>query len=291
MYLAFKPDDSTAQNNAIAAMEECLHEIRLWMIRDRLLINDDKTEFALIGTNAQLRKVSISTLRIGDAEVYPSIDPIRNLGVWIDNTFSMKPHVINTCKSALFHLHNIRRIRKYLSGDSTEKLIHIFVSSRLDYCNGLLYGLPKNLISKLQRLQNTAARIVYCMPTFCHITPLLFDLHWLPVKFRIDYKITVLLHCTAFKCLHNTAPHYLSSLLSVQMNSKHGLRSNNQFLLSRHNFKTLATIGDRAFIAAAPKLWNTLPLTIRNIDNFNLFKNKLNTFLFRQAFNDFKCLD
>ena len=97
MYLAFKPDDSTAQNNAMAAMEECLHEIRQWMIRDRLLINDDKTEFALIGTSAQLRKVSISTLRIGDAEVHPSIDPIRNLGVWIDNTFSMKPHVINTC--------------------------------------------------------------------------------------------------------------------------------------------------------------------------------------------------
>ena len=120
----------------------------------------------------------------------------------------MKPHVINTCKSSFFHLHNIRRIRKYLSRDSTEKLIHEFVSSRLDYCNGLLYGLPKSLISKLQRVQNTAARIVYCMPTFCHITPLLFDLHWLPVKFRIDYKIII----TAFKCLHNTAPHYLSSL-------------------------------------------------------------------------------
>ena len=131
MYLAFKPDDSTAQNNAMAAIEECLHEIRQWMIRDRLLINDDKTEFALIGTDAQLRKVSISTLRIGDAEVHPSIDPIRNLGVWIDNTFSMKPHVINTCKSAFFHLHNIRRIRKYLSRDSTEKLIHAFVSNRL----------------------------------------------------------------------------------------------------------------------------------------------------------------
>ena len=235
----------------------------------------------MIGTNAQLRKVSISTLRIGDAEVHPSIDPLRNLGVWVDNTFSMKPHVINTCKSAFFHLHNIRRIRKYLSRDSTEKLIHAFVSNRLDYCNGLLYGLPKNLISKLQRVQNTAARIVHCMPTFCHITPLLFDLHWLPVKFRIDYKIIV----TTFKCLFNTAPHYLSSLLSVQKNSKYGLRSNNQFLLSRPNVKTLATIDDWAFIAAAPKL------TLRNIDNFNLFKNKLKTLLFRQAFNEFKCLD
>ena len=182
MYLAFKPDDSTAQNNAMAAVEECLHEIRQWMIRDRLLINDDKTEFALIGTTAQLRKVSISTLRIGDAEVHPSIDSIRNLGVWIDNTFSMKPHAINTCKSAFFHLHIIRRIRKYLSRDSTEKLIQAFVSNRLDYCNGLLYGLPKGLISKLKRVQNTSARIVYCMPMFCHITPLILILTYIAYR-------------------------------------------------------------------------------------------------------------
>ena len=144
-------------------MEEYLHEIRKWMIRDRLLINDDTTEFVLIGTNAQLRKVSITTLRIGEAEVHPSTDPIRNLGVWIDNTFIMKPRVIKTCKSPFFHLHNIRRIRKYFSRDSTEKLIHAFVSSRLDYCSGLLHGLPKHLISKLLIVQNTAARIVYTL--------------------------------------------------------------------------------------------------------------------------------
>ena len=107
------------------------------------------------------------------------------------------------------------------------------------------------------------------------------------MKFRVDYKIIT----TTFKCLHKTLPHYLSSLLSVQKKSKYGIRSNNQFLLSSPNFKTLATIGDRVFIAAAPKLWNTLPLTLRNIDNFNLFKNKLKTLLFRQAFNEFKCLD
>ena len=128
---------------------------------------------------------------------------------------------------------------------------------------------PKQIVSTL-----TVELKSNCMPTFYRVTPLVFDLHWLPVKFRSDYKIII----TTFKCLHTTAPHYLSSLLSVQNNSKYGLRSNNQFLLSRPNFKTLATIGDRAFIAAAPKLWNTLPLTLRNIDNFNLFKNKLKTF-------------
>ena len=88
------------------------------------------------------------------------------------NTFIMKPRVIKTCKSPFFHLHNIRRIRKYFSRDSTEKLIHAFVSSRLDYCNGLLYGLPKHLISKLLIVQNAAARIVYTL--FLYIRMLFF---------------------------------------------------------------------------------------------------------------------
>ena len=117
--------------------------------------------------------------------------------------------------------------------------------------------------------QNVQAEKVYCVIILLFTFGCLFL-----VKFRIDYKIII----TTFKCLHNTAPHYLSSLLSVQKNSKYGLRSKNQFLLSRPNCKTLATIVDWAFIAAAPKLWNTLPLTLRNIDNFNLFKNKLKTF-------------
>lgn len=88
-------------------------------------------------------------LRIGDVEVYFLIDFIRNFGVWIDNMFSMKLYVINICKSVFFYLYNIRRIRKYFSRDFIEKLIYVFVLSRLDYCNGFLYGLLKNLILKL----------------------------------------------------------------------------------------------------------------------------------------------
>ena len=128
------------------------------------------------------------------------------------------------------------------------------------------------------------------MPTFCHITPVLFDLYWLPVKFRIYYNIIITMFTG--KCLHNIAPHYQSSLLSVQMNSEYGLRSNNQLLLSRPSLKRWLQLVIRHSLV--PHLncgihyhWLNC---IRQIDNFNLFKNKLKTFIFRQAFSDFKWL-
>eukprot|EP00794_Sanderia_malayensis_P015581 gene15581-17155_t len=93
LYLAFQPDDSTAQDSALEAMEACLQDIRMWMIRDRLMINDDKTEFMIIGTQAQLRKVHRNSLTIGESEVPPSDEPLRNLGVWFDDSFTMSAHI------------------------------------------------------------------------------------------------------------------------------------------------------------------------------------------------------
>jgi hypothetical protein len=129
----------------------------------------------LIGTKDQLAKVKNITLTIGESVISPSEEPIRNLGAWFDRTFNLNHHINKTCRSAFYHLHNIKRIRKYLSRESTEKLVHAFVTSYVDYCNGLLYGLPNNAIAKLQRVQNAAARILYRAPRFSHITPLLYE--------------------------------------------------------------------------------------------------------------------
>ena len=159
----------------------------------------------LIGTKAQLTKVKIDNLAVGDSKIVPSTEAIRNLGCWFDNNFTMNAHVTKTCKAGFFYLHNICRIRKFLTQEITEKLIHAFVTSRLDYCNSLLYGLPSNLLPKLQRVQNAAARLIHRAPRFCHITPLLVDLHWLDIKSRIDFKIILL----TFKAIHGQAPAYI----------------------------------------------------------------------------------
>ena len=141
IYLAFNPNDNSDQDAAIAAMEACLCDIRSWMINDKLMINDSKTEFMLIGTKAQLQKTKSATLTIGESIISPSTEPLRKLGAWFDCHFNLNFNITKTCRSLFFHLHNIRRVRKCLSIESAEKLVHAFITSRLDYCNSLLYRL------------------------------------------------------------------------------------------------------------------------------------------------------
>ena len=279
LYLAFKPDNDDSQELAIATMEACIIDLRRWMINDKLMINDDKTEFVLIGTKQQLEKVHVDKLSVGDSEITAS-NVVRNLGSWFDSNLSMASHVNKICKSSFYHLYNIVRIRKFLSQDSTKTLIHAFVTSRLDHCNALLYGLPKSYLRKLQRVQNAAARLVLRVPKFCHISPCLLELHWLPIKFRVDFKIILL----TFKAIHGLAPKYISDLINVKPISKYSLRSNNELLLKPPSQKTLPTLGDRAFAAAAPKLWNLLPNKLKDTNSINTFKKELKTYLFRLAF-------
>ena len=144
-------------------------------------MNDSKTEFMIIGTRKLLTKVNIDGLTVGESNIVP-VTSVRNLGSWFDQNLSMIPHINKICKAASFHIYNIRRIRKYLTMDATHTLVHSIVIGRLDYCNSLLYKVPAIHISKLQRIQNSAARLVFSTPRFNHITPVLFSLQWLPVS-------------------------------------------------------------------------------------------------------------
>ena len=147
LYLSFKSDDKSNLDEAISAMNRFIRDLRNWMIRDRLMIDDDKTELTLIGTRQQLGKINdVCNISVGDYDIYPS-SCVRNLGAWFDNKLSMSTHVTKICNAPFYDLHNIRRIKKYLSRDSLLTLIHAFITSRLDYCNGLLHGLPNSQIA------------------------------------------------------------------------------------------------------------------------------------------------
>ena len=143
LYLSFKPDDTTCLNEAINAMNECDDDLINWMITDKLMINDDTTEYLLVGTRRQLAKINTAcSITVGEYDIDPSFC-VRNLGVWFDSHLSMSTHVTKLCNSAFYHSHNIRCIRKKLSRDSLLALVHAFITSRLDFCKGLLYGFPK----------------------------------------------------------------------------------------------------------------------------------------------------
>lgn len=182
------------------------------------------------------------------------------------------------CRTGFYHLRNIAIIRKFLSYKHCEILIHAFVTTRLDYCNSLLSGLPQYLIEKLQYVQNSAARLLTQTRKYEHITPVLMDLHWLPVSERIDFKVL----CITFKALHGLVPLYLQETLTVYTPTRL-LRSSNKRLLVVPKYR-LKTYGMRAFSVMAPLLWNKLPENIRTIDSLDNFKSSIKTFLFKRAY-------
>ena len=145
--------------------------------------------------------LSFLLLEVDGCPITPS-PVVRNLGVILDPTLSFQPHINNTTKSAFFHLRNIARLRPSLSDSVTETLIHCFISTRLDYCNSILTGLPSKTLDRLQYVQNSAARVLTGTKPWQHITPILMQLHWLPVKSRIKFKILLL----TYKSLHALAP-------------------------------------------------------------------------------------
>ena len=162
----------------------------------------------VITTPSSASKHSLTDVVIGDSILQPTVIA-RNIGVKFNSELSMKSQVSKLCQVAYFPLHRIRSIRYCLTQHSTELLVHSLVISRLDYGNVLLYGVPDQLLDKLQRVQNVAARIVVRASHYDHITPILDTLHWLPVRYRIEYKVLLM----TFKALHLLAPSYIADLL------------------------------------------------------------------------------
>ena len=186
----------------------------------------------------------------------------------------MKDHISEVSNLAFYHLRNISHIRKYLTLSAAKTIVHALVCSRIDANNALYYGLHMVQIKKLQRIQNAAARVILRRGKYDHITPTLGKLHWLPVQYRILYKIIII----TYKALHAQAPSYLSTLLRNKMCTSYGLRSDDNLLQTQRTH--LACRGDRAFSAAAPREWNKLPYSVQSSKDLNIFKTKLKTHLF-----------
>ena len=175
-------------------------------------------------------------------------------------------------------MHECHEYRKYIDRSSTEQIVHSFVTSRLDMGNSLLFGLPDKQLSRLQRIQNTATRVVTLTKKHSHITPVLLDLHWLPISSRIIFKLMLMV----FNALNGKAPAYILDMLNIYKPSRN-LRSGSKYLLQEP--KCHRTWGDRSFSVAAPRLWNKLPIYIRTSKTILSFKKSLKTHLMSTAFS------
>ena len=270
IYLAL---DNRNFDSSFAELTECLTCIQNWMAGVKLKLNPEKTEFIIIG-DRQARESLITkfpTQLLGNS-ISPT-DTVKNLGVIFDSGNTFSNHITNMCRACYYHLKDLRRIRKFLSVETAALLANSMISSRLDYCNSLLYGISKYNVAKLQKIQNALCRIVFRLDRTSHVTPFLQKLHWLPITYRILFKYNLI----TFKAINFSQPIYLSSLIKTSC-----LTRGNRLSLSSASHKK--AIGRRGFVVASPIEWNRLPQSVRSQQTITGFRSQLKTYLLRLAY-------
>ena len=198
----------TDEDNTIIIMEKSLLNIKSWMDAVKLELNEIKTEFIYFGGRHQLAKTHRDTMNI-NGEIIKCTNKIKYLGGYLDSSLTFKDHIIAKSRAGTINTIKIKNIRKYFNQDTCHKLVITLVLSHLDYSNSMLSGLPDSSINIRQKVQNSAARLVLGKNANYSSTESTKQLHWLPIKQCIDYKVCTLVH----KCQHQKAPKYLQDLL------------------------------------------------------------------------------
>ena len=272
VYMSFNVKDC---DNAIAAVNEDLHNIRNWCFGNGLLLNPQKTKLIVYGSRQMREKLPEFQLSLLGKNLVP-VDSVKDLGVTFDKYLTFNEHTTYTVSACISALAQISRV-KHIFKNELITIINALVFSKLFYCSSVWSNTTISNINKLQKVQNFAARIVCNKRKYDHITPVLKNLRWLPVKTYLYYRDAVL----AFKCMTGNAPNYLcNKFISRGDISKRNTRYSQ--LLNIPIFKTKA--GQRSFSYRIVDIWNNLSSNLKlskNVQNFkvNLRKHLLNQFL------------
>ena len=255
------------------------------MSLSKLKLNPEKTEFIVFGFKTQCQKISSHfPVSILGSLLHP-VDSVRNLGVWFDADFSFTEHVKMTCKACFLQMRDLCRIRQYLTLEVAVLAANALVSSRLDYCNSLVRDLSCFYQHKLQSIQNTLACIVTNYRKYANVTPILKQLHCLPVRYRCIFKTATLV----YNLLHSGSPSYFElflSLSSCPYSTRHSHPDHQYFTVpSFHSpvFKSVKHFG-HSFTFDASKIWNEIPHDVRSATSAASFRTKLKTYLFAKAY-------
>ena len=172
----------------------------------------------------------------------------------LDSNLTMKQDVIKICQTAYYELKRINCIRRYLTEDAAKQLVASYGLFRLDCCNSLFMGTPNSVNQPMQKVQNTAARLILRAPCHQNCTPLLQQLHGLLISERLKYKTA----CMCYNAIAGSAPSYLSELLHLYSPSRslHSSSDTRMLKLQRFNRKTH---GFRTFSHFGPHIGNNLP--------------------------------
>jgi len=262
----------------IQRLSDCAEAVTAWHLHNGLLLNPAKTEALVTGTRHQVAKMdSVAGIGLAGA-VIPFAKTVKVLGVTIDQHLTFDDHISKVAGSCRYHIRALRHIRRLIDRETANTLACSIVATRLDYCNSVLSGITAKNITRLQRVQNSLARVVCCAPYRSPSRPMLQSLHWLPIEYRIQHKIATL----TFKVRFHRQPNYLHELITTYTPNR-PLRSSDAGLLAVP--RTSTTTADRAFRVTAPRIWNSLPETIRSATSVSQFTRRLKSHLFSVAFS------
>lgn len=256
-------------------LHHCMTSISSWMSSHCLKLNSCKTEVIMFGNLFPPWSPAWWTDKLGPPPVL--VDKVKNLGVILDNKLSFKSQVSKVVSSSFFKIKTIRKILPFVPISSRTVVVAALVTSKLDYCNGLYTNLQSTLLRKLQAVQNAAARLISDIPRHHSVRSVLRDLHWLPVRSRIKFKIL----CLAHKALHKDGPKFLEDLFRWYSPSRN-LRSANAYLMQPVRIRK-SNWGGRGVTYNTIKEWNSLPAYLRAIPQILEFRHNLKTWLFRQG--------
>ena len=256
----------------IASIEACTQRVHDWLLNNGLHLNPSKSE-AIAFSNPRSKPLvalaeSVETITVAGSPIKLQ-SSIKSLGVYLDSHMSFDKHVSEICKASYFHIRALRHIRSSLTTEAAKMVAVAIVGSRLDYCNSLLAGTSASNLARLQMVQNTLVRVVAqksLSQKYCHITPVLAGLHWLPVRHRIDFKIAT----TTFIVLHHQQPSYLAQILPRYIPSR-SLRSSSSITISAP-FRKTSMATSKSFSSTASRVWNKLPTHVSSALTLPVFR-------------------
>ena len=194
----------------------------------------------------------------------------------------MTKHITKITSICCYHLLRLKQVRRILSPEIVARIVSAYVISRLDYCNSVLAGLPNASIMPLQRVQNAADRLIKLLGPRDHISSTIRDLHWFSVKYRITYKLSLMMHAAN----NHRCPGYIAELLTMTSSviscSRLRSASSNRYEVPWNRPKC----GDGAFSIAEPTAWNSRPKEIMDIPSTEFFKAQLKTYLYTLVYSN-----
>ena len=217
---SFQAKSRVAEQTSIKLLENTAIDVKSWMDKNQLCMNDGKTEFIMFGSRQMLQLCTTNSIHVNGSNIARS-EVIRYLGVWLDQSLQLRTHINNKCRIVMLNLQRVKLVRPFLAESPAHTLTNGLITSHLDYCNAIFSGIPNYLLDHLQHVHNSTAKLVCNKRKYDSAKDCLMYLHWLPVRARIDYKIAMMVH----KCLNDKAPDYLKDLLTVNQPTRMGLHS------------------------------------------------------------------